>query len=128
MLNFGDIFYTADKEYVWLFADGETIYAAMILDQENAAIIKRAGKRADKQGNSHQQLIYCYVELTTEDYIDCAAHVGPAAKGIDFGTDVIRTAKKRLNNDDLRNIRQEIIDSKELFRAALVEHVESITI
>ena len=126
MYNFGDIFFIDNKEYVWLFSDGETVDAAIILNSEKTDEVKRLEKFAGKKGTSHQQLMYCYVELHTENYIDCSANMIATQKDMKLGFEVIRTTTKKLNNDDLKNIRDEIVAYKDLFKKPLVDFVESI--
>ncbi len=128
MLDFGDIFYIDDKEYVWLWSDGEIIDAAVILGSKETEEVKRFQKRADKKGTSHQKPLFCYVELNTEDYINCSANMIVAAqKGIKLSPS-IRSTSKRLNNEDLKDIKNEIIEYKELFKEPLVVYMESIAL
>lgn len=124
MFNFGDLFYIDDTEYVFLFADDGKIYAARIIDQTETRQIKNLEAKHGRRGTSHANLLFCYVELSTADYTDHAAHVGRAQKEVDF--DKIRVSSKKLDEADLRNIRDEIIESQNLFRPALVEYMKSI--
>lgn len=127
MLDFGDIFYLKEKEYVNLFFKSETLYAAIILNKEDTDLVKRLEKLSGKKGTSHQKPLLCYVELTTSDYNSCSANMLPAAnKGIGQNFDLIRTSNKKLDENDLRSIKEEIIENKNLFNTALVEFLEGI--
>jgi hypothetical protein len=126
MLNFGDLFFVDEKEYVWLFSNGEKIYAAIILNAELTNRVKALGTKADRRGISHTNLTYCYVELNTENYTDCSAHMAQTQKDMLLETTPIRSIGKKLDRDDLIEIRAEILDTPELFNDALVEHVREI--
>jgi hypothetical protein len=125
--NFGDIFFTEDqKEYVFLFAEPKTIYAAIILNFENTKEVKYAQKSADKKGTSHENPMFCYVELSTSDYIDCSANMITAKNGMENDSQIIRHSSKRLEEVDLKNIKTEILNYEKLFRPGLVEYMKSI--
>ncbi len=128
MLNFGDLFFVDEKEYVWLFSNGEKIYAAIILGADHVKRLKALGSKADRKGTSHQSLTFCYVELSTKDYTDCAAHMAQAQKDMPIDTTPIRSAGTKLDNDDLFEIRAEILDTPDLFNEGLVEHIKGIKV
>lgn len=128
MQNFGDLFYIDNKEYVWLFSDGKIISAAIILNQEETQDVKRVKKIADRKGTSHEQPIYCYVELSTENYVDCSANMITAKKDIELGIEIIRRSDKRLDDGDLKNIKDQILEYRKLFKPTLVEYMESISL
>ena len=126
MLNFGDLFYIEDKEYVYLFSDGESIYAAIVLNATRTKQVKHAEKNRDRKGASHQMLLYCYVELSTEEYRDCSANMITTQEEISLNTSPIRYSSNKLDKEDIYEIRGEILDSKDLFKPALVKHMEEI--
>jgi len=128
MQKFGDLFYIDNKEYVWLFSDGKTISAAIILDQEKTREVKRVEETANRKGISHEKPLFCYVELSTENYIDCSANMIATQKDIKLDSEIRRHSNKKLNNDDLKNIRDEILESQTLFKSPLVEYMKSISI
>ena len=125
MLNFGDMFFVEDKEYVWLYSDGKTIDAAIILNPEITKQVKALQCSADRKGISFKQPMYCYVELTTEDYINHSANMLGTKNHIELNPG-IRPNGKILNKEDLDNIRKEITSSPSLFKESLVNYIESI--
>ena len=127
MLKFGDIFFVEDKEYVWLYSDGKTIDAAIILDPETTKNIKRVQALSDRRGQSHKKFTFCYVELNTDSYIDCCAHMMGVKQPIELDS-TIRPVNKSLDTCDLVDIKKEILSSADLFKESLVEHVKSISI
>lgn len=126
MLNFGDLFYIEDKEYVYLFSDGESIYAAIVLDPARTKQVKQAEKSRDRKDVSHQMLLYCYVELSTDEYSDCSANMITTQEEISLGTRPIRYSSNKLDKEDIREIREEILEARDLFKPALVKHMEEI--
>jgi hypothetical protein len=128
MLNFGDLFFVDDKEYVWLFSDGVKIYAAIVLDAQKTKDVKAAESQANKRGTSHKAVLYCYVELYTENYSGCSANMIQTTQDMPIETTPIRPVGRKLEVKDLIEIREEILDAPELFNEALVEHVEAITL
>jgi hypothetical protein len=124
MMSFGDIFYIDDREFVFLFADGDSIYAAIILGAEKTQQVISLEKRDGKRGTSHTNALYCYVELTTDDYTNSSANMAGAL--IEIGFDGIRPSSNKLNDEDLREIRNEIVESENLFKPTLVGYMKSI--
>lgn len=126
MLNFGDTFYLEDKEYVWLHSDGDTIYSAIVLGNEETKKVKDLEKPASKKGVAHNKILFCYVELSTEDYCDCSANLITVNKHSHTDYKVIRHTQKKINEKDLRAIKSEILQYSNLFRPALVDFMNSI--
>lgn len=129
MRNFGNIFYIDNKEYVHLLSDDGIIFAARIFDKEMTDNIKRVQAKQDRLGKSSEKTLYCYVELSTEEYIDCSANMVTAATGgIPEDKKLIRESEKILCEEDLKNIQKEILGSSNLFRPKLVEFIKSLSI
>lgn len=129
LLKFGNIFFIEDteqrKEYVMLHSNGKTIDAAIILNPEKTQEVKRLQHGADRKGISYQKPLFCYVELSTEDYINCSANMISTGQNIELGPS-IKITDKMLNDSDLEKIKKEILDNSDLFKPPLVEYIKSI--
>jgi len=79
MLKFGSVFRYKEKEFVYLAQTNEILYSALILNSEMSKILKKRGEELCQKGSPQvkrtlSNLLYCYVELRTEDFKDRLAH------------------------------------------------------
>ena len=88
--------------------------------------VKQLEKKEGRKGMSHKNMIYCYVELSTEDYTNCSANMSSIQKGMDFNSEVIRPVGKKLNKGDLEDIKKEILEYQDFFKPSLVEAMKLI--
>ncbi|MFA6547511.1 MAG: hypothetical protein WCT11_01030 [Candidatus Magasanikbacteria bacterium] len=125
MVTFGEVIKYKELEYVYLAATEEIIYLAKILNRADGEAINRLYLKRQNQGALSNVKIadsplYCFVQLTTNEYRDRLAHFHQP--GQDFGRDYIMDSIGRLNDADLKEIKETIttgpvpIELKELVK------------
>lgn len=129
LLNFGGLFYIEGREYVFLYKDlaTEILCAAIILDPEITKEVKRARNAADRRNRGQEQPALLYVELCTKGYEDHSANL-VTARGVAGKIESIKLTNKKLGEEDLKNIKKEILENRDLFRPSLVEFLESLSL
>lgn len=110
LTTFGTVFAYKGKEYVFLAKTENIIYAAEILSAQISTQINELYKKQEAKGkdtNLRQNILYCYVMLTTPDFYGRSAHMGKA--GQDDFSSYIDLLQKKLDVKDLRNIKDGIL-------------------
>ena len=83
LLAFGDVFCIGDKEYVFLGAHQNLIYAALICSRPQTEQLVHMHDRIQAAGTGTTKLnenrLYCFVILTTEQFEGRAAHLANPA-------------------------------------------------
>lgn len=111
MITFGEVVKYNRAEYVYLAATEEIIYLAKILNRTDGDAINRLYLIRQNQGAMSKVKIadsplYCFVQLTTNEFKDRLAHFHQP--GQDFGRDCIMDSLGRLNEADLKEIKETI--------------------
>jgi len=112
-LNFGDVFLYKEKEYIFLVATEEAIFAAKILDHVQSRYLDNKFNSAATKGVQRASLaeaspMYCYVLLQTQEYKERAAHYGNSGKDDLSG---VFTRCNALCDEDVALLKREIADS-----------------
>lgn len=112
MITFGEVVKYKEVEYVYLAATEEVIYLAKILNHTdgeaiNKLYIKRQSQGAMSNIKIADSPLYCFVQLTTNEFKDRLAHFHQP--GQDFGRDYIMDSIGRLNDADLKEIKETIM-------------------
>ncbi|HSX42322.1 MAG TPA: hypothetical protein VLE93_03145 [Candidatus Saccharimonadales bacterium] len=124
-IKFGDVFKFNGKEYIFIAKIDDIIYAAEILDRENSQTILRLADRNSTRGNRLiDTLLYCFVELTTEQFTERVAHMKGAQRNeetVEFGdvNDCLSLADKQL-------IKRELMDNSKFFAEELIETISRL--
>lgn len=128
-LIFGDIFRYNDTEYIYLAQTEDLTYAAKILNETVAQKIEGLYNKKECNGQmnptAESNILYCYVILKTKEMKDKMAHFQQTKQ--DSTSLIQEKLPIRLNNDDLRNIKEEII-SRSAIPLGLKEAVKDIRI
>jgi len=112
VLVFGSIFTYLDKQYVYLASGTGITYAALILhprmSQQVKAMregsIQRRGEKLTREFSA-----FCFVELTTPDYVDHIAHLHQTDQHKEPGRFLVGENDK-LNKDDVLSLYKEIME------------------
>ena len=110
-MKFGDIFKYKEKDYVYLAHTQETLYSALILDDQMSEKLRKMVEVAGfkKSSPAFSELInrpaYCFVELSTSEVKARLAHLGKADL---LGGDCTVLLSGQLNKEDMRQIIKEI--------------------
>jgi len=125
-IKFGDVFKHHEQEYVFLAKTGDILYAAQILDVEKTRQIKRLDDHRARRpdANRFENILYCYVMLSTEEFKDRMAHFGdPTLDGI-----VIDKTGVALNTEDMRTLKNDLCDPRTLVAGELKQLVRDLVI
>ncbi len=110
-VQFGDVFLHNSTEYIFLAQKDEIIYAAKILIKHDGDRIKEYCetqlKNPKNQYKAQNNILFCYVELTTDKYKNRIAHLKSAAK--DESQFPFELLDCRLNINDLLELKKEIL-------------------
>lgn len=107
-IKFGTAFRYREKDFVFLAKTENIVYAAQILDEELTHEVKKMYERVEKRRrDAHQELLYCFVELRTEEFAERAAHFANTGKE-EFG--FLPQPSKSLIYEDLVEIKREVLD------------------
>lgn len=110
LLAFGDVFRFQETEYVYLAEINSVTYAAKILDQGlSRQLIARSEQKAKSGNQPKDAKLFCFVMLTTPEFCNRAAHIGSSDQNEPFDQWIDKIGT--LNEDDLNNLRKEIIES-----------------
>lgn len=130
MLTFGDTFRYREKELVYLAQTVDILYAALILPIEDSKVLDSLQKRIKDGAKAGQMLsnkLYCFVQLTTEEFKDRIAHLGNTQQDESTTTEcTVLSPTGKLNNFDLKQIKKEIEDG--LVPEQLKELTKDITV
>ena len=112
MVTFGEVIKYKETEYVYLAATEVIIYLAKILNRTDGETINRLYLKRQSQGamsniRTADSPLYCFVQLTTDEYKDRLAHFHQP--GQDFGRDYAMDSVGRLNDADLKEIKETIM-------------------
>ena len=112
MVTFGEVVKYKETEYVYLAATAVIIYLAKILNRTDGEAISRLYLKRQSQGamsniKTADSPLYCFVQLTTDEYKDRLAHFHQP--GQDFGRDYAMDSVGRLNDADLKEIKETIM-------------------
>jgi len=112
MLTFGDTFRYREKEFVYLAQTADILYTALILPAEESKQLDSLQKRikdGTKAGQMLDNKLYCFVQLTTEEFKDRVAHLGNTQQDESTTTEcTILSPTGKLNDFDLKQIKKEI--------------------
>lgn len=112
MLTFGDTFKHREKDLVYLAQTADILYAALILPSEDSRLLNSLEKRikdSARAGTMLSNKLYCFVQLTTEEFKDRIAHLGSPQQDESTITEyVVLTPTGKLNSFDLKQIKKEI--------------------
>lgn len=128
-IKFGDIFLHKEKEHVFLAKTVETVYAAQILDQEEAIKIQALDDLRSKRSDGYKFAslsLYCYVILSTEGFKGRMAHLHNANKN--ESNIMFEKSGLTLNKEDMQSIRKEICDPSSPVALELKELVRQLDI
>lgn len=111
MIKFGDVFIFNEEEYIFLARTANVIYSAKILEIEKTKEIEREADRVSRNHKEQHKLkdniLYCYVVLTTKEFKDQAAHCGMAGRQPGIEIESLETVV--ICKEDLKAIKEEII-------------------
>ena len=128
--TFGNIFNYNEKDYVFLAKTEDIIYTAEIFDKEKSLLYKKAVDKASKDSRQSyklsQHLLYCFVELRTEEFKERVAYYGRPAQGDipNFFENPICT----LNIADLKELHKELLEDELAVPELLKEKIKGIKI
>ncbi len=127
MLKFGDIFRWKEREYVFLAATSEILYAALILDQtESMSLVRLYDKRVSSNRNEFlKQTLYIFVSLSTPEFKDRIAHLHKTQHELLPGIEVMSTV---LSVKDKLEIKKEILNPKSSLPSELKQKIDLIDI
>lgn len=114
MLIFGDTCRYREKEFVYLAQTADIWYGALILPSEDSKVLDSFQKRikdGSKAGQMLSNKLYCFVQLTTEEFKDRIAHLGNPQQDESTVTEYVVSSlvpTGKLNNFDLKQIKKEI--------------------
>ena len=113
ILNFGDVFKYRNEYFVFLASTPEnTYYAAKIISKDQTQILKRATSNLGTTRSYRlDNIVYCFVELATNEFREQAAHFKTATDGGSYLFDEIVGT---LDSIDLSNIKKEILEARAL--------------
>lgn len=125
-LTFGGIFRFAENDYVFLAEAEDVIYAARILELTETKRLTSLFDKRVKQNtvNLNRIAIFTFVELKTKEYFGRAALLHKTGQSIGIQ---IQSLNIRLCDEDLKNIKQEILESKTV-PTRLVEIVRKVPV
>ena len=127
MLKFGDIFRWKEKEYVFLAASSEILYAALILDQSDSMNLTRLYEKriSSNRGESLIQTLYIFVTLSTPEFKDRIAHLHKTQHDLLPGIEVVSVS---LSVKDKLEIKKEILNPKSSLHSELKKQINLIDI
>lgn len=127
MLKFGDIFRWKEKEYVFLAASSEILYAALILNQSESTNLSRLYEKriSSNRGESLIQTLYIFVTLSTPEFKDRIAHLHKTQHELLPGIEVVSIA---LSVKDKLEIKKEILNPKSSLPSELKKQINLIEI
>jgi hypothetical protein len=107
-LSFGDVFSIDGKDYIFFAQTPDITYAARILDKYQTLAVGKSFKTKLAKGiNTEKTILYCFVELKTEDFKDRSVLV--ANTGMDlFGT--LKKQEVMLIQSDIDALKEEILN------------------
>ncbi|MDD5291505.1 MAG: hypothetical protein PHZ04_05410 [Patescibacteria group bacterium] len=112
LINFGDIFLKGENEYAFLvYTDEDFIYAVRILNKEDSKKFESVCTRLagdSTPGKIKDNLLYCYVKLTTKNLEDRLAHFRSADSAINIFP--YTTTGLKLNEKDKEDVIKQILD------------------
>ncbi len=128
LVQFGSVFRHNEREFVFLGAHEEIIYAARILDRETTNEVNKLYE-AKVKNNSIEKVksnaLYCFVILETDDFKGRMAHFNETdSNEFEPTFDVIGT----LNDKDLAEVKQEILAENSAVPLKLKEIVQQLDI
>lgn len=106
MVKFGSIFRSRENCYVYLGQTENAIYAARILDCDQTSELQRLSERRARDGRGMDSTVFCFVILSTETFIDQAAHLHQT----DNQTDLYIEEIGQLNNIDIEMLKTKILE------------------
>lgn len=113
LARFGSIFKFKEEYYVYLgeTPEGDTLYAARILDIEKTNLLKKADEQMSKKPAHviHDSLTLCFVILTTEDFHGCAAHL-LRPDGNATPSSNVEYTNKSLNEIDSKELKDTVLN------------------
>ncbi|MBI5654982.1 hypothetical protein HZC53_05025 [Candidatus Uhrbacteria bacterium] len=109
-LAFGDVFRFQETEFVYLAEIDSVTYAAKILNKDLSRQLAANSEQKAKSGNQPKNAkLFCFVMLTTPEFSNRAAHVGFSDQNEPFDQWIDKIGI--LNEEDLNNLRKEIVES-----------------
>ena len=110
MLKFGSVFKYRDKSYVYLGADAEAIFAALILEHDATHELQRiADLRAKTPAHPiHQGTVLCFVILSTAEFYERAAWLHNAAENVSIATGI--EPYRELEQADIEILKTQILE------------------
>lgn len=113
MINFGDVFKFENKSFVYLMQTGDLIFAAKILEVEEARLLKRMYEAAQQREKKlppgayrpSDGPVYSFVVLSTDDFVNMGAHYGAPPLNTDIRIDICG----KLCNEDVEMLKEEIM-------------------
>jgi len=128
-IKFGDIFRYKEEEYVFLAKTDEIVYAGQILDKAKTRKIDDLCEKRFR-GNIDSRIknlpLYCYVMLYTDEFKDRMAFLGKTGEDeFDYTFDL---TGQTLNEQDIFEIKKEIIDPSSPIPGILRELIEALDI
>lgn len=125
IITFGDIFRYKEEEYVYLAQNGDTVYAAKILDKEKTDQVLKLDKRRMRNEKVKSNVLYSFVVLSTNEFKNRMAHFSNTDKNnIEPSFDVIGL----LNKNDLKEVKGEILYKNSAVPIKLKELIKDIDV
>ncbi|MCX6712761.1 MAG: hypothetical protein NTY66_00975 [Candidatus Vogelbacteria bacterium] len=112
-INFGDVFRFKEKDYIFLAKADQVVFVAQILDGQSTREIKSLYESKCRNGHIEKvksNILYCFVELTTEDFKGRLAHFKDTER--DDQNFFIEERYLTLDKTDQQELKKEI-ESKE---------------
>lgn len=133
VVNFGLVFRFREKEYVFLAQDGDTLYAALIIDDRQTSDLLSRSNNLESTNSARSALrrkspIYAFVTLSTENFIGRAAHLArtdsPEHQSALQYLDIVG----HLDREDVILIKNEILSSGSVVPLGLQNIVRELNI
>jgi hypothetical protein len=128
-VKFGDVFKFKEKDYIFLAKSDQIIFAAEILDGGSTKQIKDLYERSCRNGRIEKvksNILYCFVELSTEEFKGRMAHFVKSEK--DENNFFIGESYLSLDKKDILELKKEIEQENSAVPILLKELVAKLDI
>jgi hypothetical protein len=126
ILKFGDVFRFKEQEFVFFYLTTDFMYVARILDLKQSQQVKSLYENKVRLGHmtnaARDHAIYSFVVLTTEEFNERMANFAKTQEDVNIFPDIVG----RVNDDDLKAIKKEIISDSCPVARVLKDYVKSL--
>jgi hypothetical protein len=126
ILKLGDIFRFKEQDFVFLLLTTDIMYVARIFDSRQTKqvveLYEKKSLNGHMTGGAKDSALYSFVILTTEEFNERMANFAKNQEDINITPDVIG----RVNDDDLRAIKEEILSEGSPVAMVLRDYIKSL--